>query len=368
MAFAIQGIGTAVPPTKLTREESIRIAEALGYATEDHATWLPLMYENTGIKTRHIFFPQEVVQDVIETTTHSGSVFLPTGKLGDQGPTTHQRMEHYAKYAKPLAIKAATRAIERAGISKDRLTHLITVSCTGFEAPGVDIALITELELPPMLERTHVGYMGCHGSLNGLRVANAFTTAGPDACVLLCAVELCSLHYHYGWEPQRLIANALFADGAAAVVGTSGENVSTDTWAVTASGSYVLPHTQDAMTWTVGDHGFCMTLSKKLPELIRTNLKPWLSKWLGRSGLDISNVGSWAVHPGGPAILEAVESGLDLPPNALSYSRDVLARYGNMSSPTVLFVLDRMRTAKAALPCVVLGFGPGLTAEVALVR
>ncbi len=368
MAFAIQGLGTAVPPTKVTRQESEKIAKALGYANEDHATWLPLMYENTEIETRHIFFPREVVQDVIEGTTNTGSVFLPTGNTDDQGPTTRQRMQHFSKHAKPLALKAASRAIERSAVSTDRLTHLITVSCTGFEAPGVDIALITELSLPPTIERTHVGYMGCHGALNGLRVANAFTTADPDACVLLCAVELCSLHYHYGWDPQRLIANALFADGAAAVVGTSAEHSREDSWSVAASGSCVIPQSQEAMTWKVGDHGFSMTLSKKLPELIRANLRPWLSKWLARSGLNMSDVGTWAVHPGGPAILEAVEKALELPPLSLSFSREVLARYGNMSSPTVLFVLDQMRAANALLPCVMLGFGPGLTAEAALVR
>src|SRR5206468_5355252 len=143
------------------------------------------------------------------------------------------------------------------------ITHLLTVSCTGFLAPGIDVMLIQNLNLSPSVERTHVGYMGCHGALNGLRAARAFADANPAAVVLLCAVELCSLHYHYGWDPQRIVANAIFADGAAAIVGTRAKE-EPSAWKMRASGSCILPDSAEAMGWTVVDHGFEMTLSKKV--------------------------------------------------------------------------------------------------------
>ena len=238
------------------------------------------------------------------------------------------------------------------------------MSCTGFAAPGFDIALINELGLPPTLHRTHVGFMGCHGALNGLRVANAFAAADPAARVLVCSVELCSLHYHYGWDPPKVVANALFADGSGALVGAA--EGPAGAWRLTASGSCLIPEAADAMTWTIGDHGFGMTLSKRIPELIGDRLRPWLDDWLAARGHSVAGIKSWAVHPGGPKILDAVAATLGLPADAVWASREVLAEYGNMSSATVLFILKRLRERRAPGPCVALGFGPGLNVEVAL--
>jgi predicted naringenin-chalcone synthase len=198
-------------------------------------------------------------------------------------------------------------------------------------------------------------------------VANAFATADPSARVLVCAVELCSLHYYYGNAPDKLVANAIFADGAAAVVGQAnpvGER--RGRWELSASGSCLIPDSASDMGWAVGDHGFEMTLSRRVPGLIARHLRPWLEAWLADNGLSLTEVRSWAVHPGGPKIVSAVEESLELPTDALAASRAVFAGYGNMSSPTVLFVLDRLRKANAPRPCVALGFGPGLVAEAAL--
>jgi predicted naringenin-chalcone synthase len=188
-------------------------------------------------------------------------------------------------------------------------------------------------------------------------------------------VELCSLHYHYGWNPSKMIANALFADGAAAVVGMAAgsgdprrERAPVDAWCVAATGSCLVPDSTDAMTWTIHDHGFEMTLAKQVPGLIAKHLRPWLKTWLGRQGLGLEEIAAWAVHPGGPRILSAVEEGLCLPRAALAASRAVFAECGNMSSPTLLFILDRMQRERAGRPCVMLGFGPGLSAEAALLR
>lgn len=366
MSFAIRGLATAVPATQLQQQESEQVAWTLGCPTEEQRTWLPNMYTHTGIRTRHTCLGRAVVEDVLHGTRHSGSVFLPTGHPDDRGPTTGQRMAHYAEYACPLALEAARAALDRAAIAPEHCTHLITVSCTGFLAPGVDNHLIRHLRLSPDIERTHIGFMGCHGVLNGLRVARAFTSADPAARVLLCAVELCSLHYHYGWDPQKVIANALFADGAAALVGMVADTPAH--WQLTASGSHVFPDAASAMTWTIGDHGFAMTLSRQVPELLQTHLRPWLADWLARQRLTLADVATWAIHPGGPKILDSVEAALGLERSATAVSREVLSQYGNMSSPTILFVLDRLRQREAPRPCVALGFGPGLVVEAALFR
>ena len=198
MSITICGLGTATPSTALNQEESRQLVIALGNPTKEQIARLPDIYAGTGIQTRHVSVTRQVILDILQGTEKSGSPFLPTGQPDDRGPTTGQRMTHYAAEAGPLAVRAARAALEQAQIPPDRPTHLVTVSCTGFCAPGVDTELIREIPLPRSIERTHIGFMGCQGALNGLRVAGALTTAYPDACVLLCAVELCSIHYHYG--------------------------------------------------------------------------------------------------------------------------------------------------------------------------
>ncbi len=173
------------------------------------------------------------------------------------------------------------------------------------------------------------------------------------------------MHHQYGFSPERIVSNALFADGAAALVGRSGAANEND-WNLLASGSTVLADSAADMTWQIGDHGFEMTLSRRVPELIAQHLRPWLQSWLSEQRLSLAAIGSWAVHPGGPKILAACRDALSLAPEQLATSHEILARYGNMSSPTVLFLLDRLREQCAPLPCVALAFGPGLTIEAAL--
>jgi alpha-pyrone synthase len=363
MSFAILGLGTAVPPTQVTQDEAARIARGLCCRTPEQETWLPLMYDHTGIRCRHLTFGQQVVEDVLHNTRRSQSIFLPSGRDDDRGPTTGQRMHVFADEAGPLAVRAARQALHQSRLAAGDITHLVTISCTGMQAPGVDYELIEALALAPTVQRTHVGFMGCHGAINGLRVARAFSDSDPQARVLLCAVELCALHYHYGWDPQKIIANAIFADGAAAVAGAPDALAPAGAWRVTATGSCLIPDSREAMSWTIGDHGFEMTLSKHVPGLIRAHLRPWLDSWLAHYGLRRETVGSWAIHPGGPRILEATAESLELSDEQLAASRTVFAAHGNMSSPTVLFIVEHLRAQRAPLPCVALAFGPGLIAE-----
>lgn len=365
MPLAIAGIGTAVPTDSYDQREALLIAESLCCRTEEQATWLPSMYGHTGIEKRHICLGRALVDDIIHGTEYTESPFLPKHGADDHGPTTQERMNVYVKQAPLLARQSAMMALERSQVPARAITHLVTVSCTGFYAPGWDITLMRDLRLAPTTQRTHVGFMGCHGALNGLRVARAFVEADPNAKVLLCATELCSLHYHYGWDPQKVIANAIFADGSASLVGVR-ETSLPNVWRLEASASYLVPETEHLMTWDIGNHGFNMTLAKRVPDAIRQNLRSFLEAWLSEHGLSLSQIRSWAIHPGGPKILDAAGESLGLEQELLFPAREVFAAHGNMSSPTVLFIVDHLQKIGSKPPCVALGFGPGLNVEAAL--
>jgi predicted naringenin-chalcone synthase len=395
MSFHIAGLGTALPEHQMSQSEATELAQQVVCRSEVQARFLEVLYRNAGVDNRYTALPHRMAIEWLEAHAANGSrnyvasgngngsdndhgdvAAGPLSAAGELGPTTAERMEFYQQHAWPLATQAAGQALNQAGLSPTDITHLITVSCTGFSAPGVDVELIRRLALRPTTERVNVGFMGCHGAINGLRVARAIAAADPEARILLCAVELCTLHYRFQWDQERCIGNALFSDGAGAVVGSgtatsgaaAGGATANENWQVTATGSCLLPDSTDAMTWRIGDHGFEMTLSRRVPDLIREHLRPWLVEWLGQNGLGIEDVATWAIHPGGPRILSAVEESLGLDRAATSVSRDVLARHGNMSSPTVLFILDRLRQTAAPRPCVMLGFGPGLMAEAALLK
>ena len=360
MMVFLLGLGTALPPNRFTQEQGARVAQILCLDPRQ-APLIPTLYRQTGIAGRNLVLGEAVVRDMIDGTCHTGSVFLPKERGPDCGPTTRERMEVYSVEAPSLAIEASLRAIEESGVAAKAITHLVTVSCTGFAAPGIDIALIRGLGLSAATQRAHIGFMGCHGALNGLRVARGLAAAEAGAIVLLCAVELCSLHYHYGWDPKRVVGNALFGDGAgAAVIRQHGP---ANAWQLAAHGAFLFPDCDWAMTWDVGDHGFTMSLSTKVPSLIAKNLRPWIDGWLAQHGETVDSIGSWAIHPGGPRVLSAVAESLDLNGKATAASSEILTQHGNMSSPTILFILDQLRRAEARRPCVALAFGPGLAVE-----
>ncbi len=277
-------------------------------------------------------------------------------------------------------------ALDAAGIAPADATHLVVVTCTGFFSPGLDVGLIQDLQLPAETERVQIGFMGCHGAINALRVARGLIAAEPSAKVLIVCVELCSLHYQYGWETDRVVSNAIFADGAAALVlASTGDEGDKDAAeqnttrrsmtqqdaarpCVAATGSRLIEQSQDAMTWRIGDFGFEMTLSAEVPGIIEAQLREYLTCWLSRHGLRIEDIQGWAIHPGGPRILRSVQTALELSDEQLQPARQVLANHGNMSSPTMVFILDRFAREDRPRPWLMLGFGPGLEVEVALLR
>ena len=353
-------IATALPEPELGQERAAELARAwLGpHAPADR--WLGRLYRRTGVSRRRLV--AEVAGPGGEGA-EAGGLYRPALAVADAGPGTGERMRAYERAALPLATRAAASALAASGVRVDGVTHLVTVSCTGFAAPGIDVGLMRALALPPTTERVGVGFMGCHGAINGLRAARAFALADPGARVLLCALELCSLHFQYSREPEMQVANALFGDGAAAtVIGPATARAPV----LRATASRWLPGTEGMMSWRISDHGFVMSLSPQVPALVKRHLPGWLRPWLAEHGFAPADIAGWAIHPGGPRVLEAAGEGLELPEEALAPARAVLAEHGNMSSPTVLFVLERLHRVGATGPCVLLAFGPGLTMEAAL--
>lgn len=360
MNVSLLSIATASPRYAINQQEYTEVGRTFFAAPPEQERLFPALVRRTRVQSRG-----SVVLEHPPEVQPRQEFFAPLSELGDGGPTTAARLEKYEQESSQLAVQAGEQALQQSEVSAQSITHLVTVSCTGFVAPGFDFALIRELGLSPSVARTNVGFMGCHGAINGLRVAQAFVNADPTAKVLVCAVELCSLHFQYGWDPEKIVANALFADGAAASV-VAAERPSG--WKLQATGSCLFPDSAEAMTWKIGNHGFVMTLSAKVPDLIRTHLREWLGGWLAEHGLTFAEIAHWAIHPGGPRIVTTVAESLELPDEAIATSLEVLAQHGNMSSPTVLFILEKLRQQRIQGPCVALGFGPGLVAEVMLLR
>lgn len=368
MSLAILGIGTATPPRQIAQADAAAMAIEFANVEIGRERTLTAIYRQTRIRTRG-----SVLLEEAGSGAYAQTFFPPATHGDDAGPTTAERMARYAQEAGPLAIAAAQSALVESGVPVDAVTHLVTCSCTGFANPGVDLELVAALGLPATVARTHIGFMGCHGAFNALRVAHAFTAADPAVVVLVVCVELCSLHFQYGTRSDHVVANSIFADGAGALVASARDSVRSPRFRLLGQRSHVLPASTDQMGWLIGDHGFEMTLSPRVPDAIVTHLPATIDALLQSHGLDRDDITSWAVHPGGPRILAAVNEMLRLPAESLRHSHGVLADHGNMSSATILFILERLIRAKRhgethPEPCIAMAFGPGLTAEVALLE
>ena len=357
----LAGLGLSVPRHAMTQKETALTAMGLSSWSEQEEKFLQVLYHKTRIQKRgSVLFERPKGSPRAEQ-----NFFKPRKHDLDQGPGTQERMQVFEKKAFELALPACKTALRNAGLKGKDITHLVLVSCTGFSSPGLDLALMRKLPLRNDIERVQVGFMGCHGAINGLRVAQALAEQNPENKVLLAAVEIASIHYAYGKNADSLVANSLFADGSAACVLTC-RTAALNDWTVKSTGSFFFPGSQDAMSWKIGNHGFQMRLSAQVPKLIETGLKQQVGKWLKKQGLALKDIKTWAIHPGGPKVLDSAEKGLCLPENSLGTSRLVLRDHGNMSSPTLLFIIERLKRARAPLPCVGLAFGPGLVTEAVL--
>ena len=270
----------------------------------------------------------------------------------------------YQQYALPLCLKA----IENLHQDITEITHIITVSCTGMYAPGLDIEIISTLGLHTTMQRTAINFMGCYGAFNGLKMANTICKAHPKAKVLVICVELCTLHFQKRMEDDFLLSNALFADGAAAVlIESQAQNTNQKQLELKSFFCDLYFEGRQDMAWNVADFGFEMTLTSYIPKLVKSGIKSLIDRLLSNAEMTSQDINLYAMHPGGKAILEAIESSLEMKPEDNKYAYQVLRDYGNMSSCTVLFVLNEIlkdngnnQAGKNILSC---AFGPGLTLE-----
>ncbi len=389
MNTSILGLGTATPDNCMSQVEALEMFHNILCETERQQRLARALFRKSQIENRHLVVPYKTAYtwcqpaSVAMAAGENFSITLPPTEIPEfmpgesAGPTTGERMKMYAQFAGDLAFQSAKTALGNSGISGNEITHLVVVTCTGFNSPGVDIELINRLGLPNTTQRVNVGFMGCHAAINGLRTALAITQANPNARVLLCCVEICSLHYRFQWDDEGIIGNALFADGSASMVlGQWAGSISNAgcEWKLLDSGSIVIPDSEQEMSWKVGDHGFEMKLTSEVGDAIENSLREWLVNWLRAHDLEMSDIDHWGVHPGGPRILSAVEKSLGLDKEQLQTSHSVLRQYGNMSSPTVLFILNEFMVQLAESSrrkpgyCLLLAFGPGLVAEIALIQ
>jgi predicted naringenin-chalcone synthase len=335
------GLGTATPPLCLSQAAvAQRLADLWSLRGSDLERWQRIIV-GSEISTRYGVLP---IEQVLRLSTEA-------------------RMALYERSAPELAEAAAGRALRRSGIDPGRVTDLIVVSCTGFSAPGVDIALVDRLGLRPTVRRTVVGFMGCFGAIIGLRTAVGACRADPHAVALVLCLELCSLHLRSDRSAQNQVASALFADGAAAAVVVGAEAVDGVGTAMSVGGvtlgySRLIPEGRDWMSWRITDAGFAMTLTRDVPLALREHVAAIVNEASPQRPC------FFVVHPGGAGILDAVEEGLGLRGGSgLDASRDILRRFGNMSSVTVLFVLDEALRRGYRPPALLLAFGPGLSVE-----
>ena len=385
MRVLIRGLATAEATPILSQAALAEGAVPCCCRTDRERKLLPKLYQRTQVERRGCCVASN--GPGLTEVQRIQAFFRSATGPEDRGPGTAERVNAAVAAARTLAVEAGEAVLADAGVVAEQIDHLVCASCTGFAAPGVSLHLLDTLRLPPTVSRTDVGFMGCHGALNALRAGSAMaaqtaTTRGIGRA-LVVASEVCSAHFQYGFDPAQVVANALFADGAAAVLleampgphpadgvedGSASTNALPEAIELADQVSLVLPETAEHMHWHIGDHGFEMYLSAKVPDIVAEALPAHLDDWLATRDLNRSAIGGWCIHPGGPRIVEAVVGALDLPHEAGDHSRAVLHQRGNMSSPTVLYIAEAMRRSGVPRPWVVLALGPGLTAEVALLR
>ncbi len=338
-------VGTAVPAHDIHADF---IEFGRGWLPDPHSRALfDRMIDMADISHRYaVLEPGPRPRDRVLDTDH----FFVRGEF----PGTRARMQRFEPEARALAL----RAVEQLAPDRDRISHLIVATCTGFTAPGLDFQLMQALELRPSTERQIIGFMGCFAAVNALRLARHIVRSEPRAQVLVVNVELCTLHLQEAWELEKMLSFLLFGDGCSAAL-VSAEPVGLELGAFRTA---VIPRTEQMITWHIGDTGFLMHLSGQVPGRIRRFLRNEGAAFLAPH--TPGDIAHWAVHAGGRSILDAVQHGLNLLPEALAHSRGVLRDYGNISSATLMFVLDRIiRAAAPAGEGVAMAFGPGLTVE-----
>ncbi|MDR2322030.1 MAG: type III polyketide synthase [Microbacterium sp.] len=367
----LRSLQTVVPDTVLHQDEVRDVFAAQPGLSRLARRIVTASFDGSGIDTR-----RTVLDELTLAATEAEPVFFDhaTGEL--LSPATGVRNDVYVREAGRLFVAAAQAALDAdPDVGPADVTHVVTVSCTGFHAPGPEYEIVRALGLSDSVQRYHLGFMGCYASMPALRAASQFCAADPEAVVLVVSVELCTLHLRSSEDPDVIVASSLFADGAAAGIVTARPSAAPGL-RLDRFHTAIAPQGRKDMAWTIGDHGFEMTLSTAVPQIIGETivdaLRPLYAGGLGapfEDGRIGEEVRHWAIHPGGRSILDRVQDRLALSDAQLHPARETLRLHGNMSSATILFVLRRILEEEGARDgerVSAMAFGPGLTAESAL--
>ncbi len=356
----IISIATKVPGYRHKQDDLFAFAEKVYCRDESESRKLRFLYRQSGISTRYSVLPD------YNASAGDRKLFPVSADL-EPFPGLEKRMEIYQEHAASLSADAIKDCI-RNKINKDEITHLITVSCTGLSAPGTDLQIMEMMDLKQDTIRTSINFMGCYAAIHALKLADAFCKSDPTANVVVVCTELCTLHFQKLISTDNMTSSLLFADGSAALLI---QPKSSQFSGISINGFYseVSIKGKKEMAWELSSTGFLMTLTGYVPELIKENFKALVDKALSATGMKQEEISHWCIHPGGKKILDCIAESLQVNAGALGFSYDVLNDYGNMSSPTILFVLkrilDELEQEKRVRPAVIFGaaFGPGITME-----
>jgi predicted naringenin-chalcone synthase len=354
----IISIATTVPAFKHEQNAILSFADTAYATNETDSRKLKYLYHHSGIQSRYSVIPDY-------STVAADRKFYATAKNLEPFPHLEKRMEWYAANAASLSVKAIQNCI--AGkISATEITHLVTVSCTGMSAPGLDLEVMELLNLPTNIFRTSVNFMGCYAAIHALKLADALCKANAAANVVIVCTELCTLHFQKESVADNITSTLLFGDGCAAALIQSKESKEKGIALQNFYSDVTFKGKKD-MSWKLSSKGFLMTLSGYVPDLVKEDFDSLVTKALENASINKTDITHWCIHPGGKKILEAIEKSIALPPGSLAYSYQILNEYGNMSSPTILFVLQKilqeLQKSKADATIFGAAFGPGLTME-----
>jgi predicted naringenin-chalcone synthase len=356
----IVSIGTAVPSHRHEQGRILQFMQDVYALDETERRKMRFLYSHSGIDTRY-----SVIRDYSRPLAEWK--FYPQSENLEPFPSLEHRMTWFNKYAPPLSVDAIRNCLD-GKLHDHEITHLITVSCTGMSAPGLDLQVMDLMDLPKNIYRTSVNFMGCYAAIHALKMADAICNADTHAKVMIVCTELCTLHFQREATPDNIASSLLFGDGSAAVL-VLPDNAARPGLKLESFYAEVVTKGRKDMAWELSSTGFLMTLSGYVPELLQEDFGPLVERALKHRGIDRSSVTHWCAHPGGKRILEAIHKSLQLHNGELKESYDVLKKYGNMSSPTILFVLKDIMHSALQKPgdgnhrVFGVAFGPGLTME-----
>jgi predicted naringenin-chalcone synthase len=352
----IISIGLALPPYKHKQDDILKFMQLVYAMNNADNRKLKYLYHHSGIDHRYSVIP-DYSREVINWE------FYPQTENLEPFPSLEQRISLFNKSAGPLSVTAIQECIHGL-INGNEITHLITVSCTGMSAPGLDLQVMELMDLPKNIYRTSVNFMGCYAAIHGLKIADAICRSEKDAKVMIVCTELCTLHFQKEPTVDSIASSLLFGDGAAAMLVTNNEynkkGLKLDQFY-----SEVITKGKKDMAWELSSSGFLMTLSGFVPELLEEDFNPLVTRALEKANVERKEIAQWCIHPGGRRILDAIHRSLSFTNGDLKYSYETLKEVGNLSSATILFVLEKIMSSGLTSGQKVFGaaFGPGLTME-----